>query len=127
AHHRIQRGLDLPIDGAPVRLLESAPEVTRVALLADDYPGLAPRMLVHEGDVVRRGQPLFEDRHATDVRFVAPGAGRVIGVHRGERRSLRSVVIHLGPAEREGEPGPEHLMPLESHAEASSTLDREAL
>src|SRR5690606_6260288 len=57
----------------------------------------------------------------------APGAGRVIGVHRGERRSLRSVVIHLGPAEREGEPGPEHLMPLESHAEASSTLDREAL
>jgi Na+-transporting NADH:ubiquinone oxidoreductase subunit A len=127
AHHRIQRGLDLPIDGAPARRVDDAPEVTRVALLADDYPGLKPRLLVHEGEEVRRGQPLFEDRSASEVRFTSPGAGRVIGVHRGERRALRSVVVHLDPAEVRGEVGPEHLMPLEAQGEASVTMARDAL
>ncbi|NLY93977.1 MAG: Na(+)-translocating NADH-quinone reductase subunit A [Myxococcales bacterium] len=126
AHHRIRKGLDLPIDGAPARRFEEVTRVDRVALLADDYPGLSPRLLVTEGEEVMRGQPLFEDRH-TGVRFVAPGAGRVIGIHRGERRVLHSVVVHLALAEREGAGEDAPAVALGSYAAASRAMERAAL
>jgi Na+-transporting NADH:ubiquinone oxidoreductase subunit A len=52
-------------------------------------------MLVAPGDRVALGQPLFEDKKNPGVRTTSPGAGRVIELHRGERRALISVVIEL--------------------------------
>jgi Na+-transporting NADH:ubiquinone oxidoreductase subunit A len=102
--HRIKKGLHLPISGAPEQVLDRAPRVTRVALLGDDYPGLRPRLHVVEGDRVKRGQLLFEDRAVPGVRHTAPGAGTVIAINRGPRRVLQSVVIRLSDAEQAGEP-----------------------
>ena len=34
--HRIQKGLDLPIRGAPEQVLPPAPPITRVGLMGDD-------------------------------------------------------------------------------------------
>ncbi len=115
ALHRIKKGLDVPIAGAPEQVVNDGRRVTRVALLADDYPGMKPRMLVEEGDTVRRGQVLFEDRKLPGVRHTAPGAGRVVGVYRGARRALRSVVIHLSESEQAGSPGDDELVELESY------------
>jgi Na+-transporting NADH:ubiquinone oxidoreductase subunit A len=55
-------------------------------------------MLVGPGDRVALGQPLFEDKKNPGVRTTSPGAGRVIELHRGERRALTSVVIELDEA-----------------------------
>ena len=77
--------------------------VTRVAVVADDFPGMKPRMLIEEGENVLRGQPLFLDRKNEGVIHTAPAAGRVIGIHRGARRVLQSVVIDLSDSERSGE------------------------
>lgn len=52
-------------------------------------------MLVAPGDAVRRGQPLFQDKKNEGVRYTAPAAGRVVELHRGERRALVSVVIEV--------------------------------
>ena len=60
--HYIRKGLDLPITGAPKQEAHDGPEISRVALMADDYPYMKPKMLVKEGDSVKRGQPLFDDR-----------------------------------------------------------------
>ena len=100
--HKIARGLDLPIRGTPSAELDSAPACTRVAVLADDYVGMKPRMAVQVGDTVQRGQLLFEDRKNPGVRFTAPGAGEVAAIHRGARRALRSVVIALAPNDQDG-------------------------
>ncbi len=91
--HRIDRGLDLPIAGAPEPLIEPARSATQIALLADDYPGLKPGMAVQPGDPVRRGQRLFYDKSAPDIAFTSPLDGHVVAIHRGERRRLLSVVI----------------------------------
>ena len=66
--HYIPRGLDLPISGAPAQSINTAKAVRRVAVVADDYPFMKPKMLVKEGDQVKRGQALFEDRKATTVK-----------------------------------------------------------
>jgi Na+-transporting NADH:ubiquinone oxidoreductase subunit A len=106
--HRLRRGLDVPISGAPEQRVEEGPAVRRVAVMAEDYPGMRPRMQVAEGDTVVRGTPLFEDRGNPGVRYTAPGAGRVVAVNRGERRVLQSVVIELGEADADpGSAAPE--------------------
>lgn len=78
-----------------------APAVGRVAALGLDIHGLKPTMLVAPGDRVALGQPLFEDKKNPGVRHVAPGAGRIVEMHRGERRALISVVIELDGASPE--------------------------
>jgi len=95
AVHRVKRGLDLPISGAPQQTIDVAQPVTEVAILARDYVGAQLRALVEEGAKVRLGQPILEDRKNPGVRLVSPGAGRLKAIHRGERRALLSVVIEL--------------------------------
>jgi Na+-transporting NADH:ubiquinone oxidoreductase subunit A len=89
----IKRGLDLPIAGKPVQQIELAAQTSRVALVGDDYVGMKPTMMVAEGDQVRRGQPLFEDKKIPGVLFTAPAAGRVVEVVRGAKRKFESLVI----------------------------------
>lgn len=92
---KIRKGLDLPISGACEQVVEDGPPITRVALLGPDYLGLRPTMAVAEGDTVKLGQLLFEDKKAPGVRFTSPGSGRVGAINRGAKRALLSVVIEL--------------------------------
>jgi Na+-transporting NADH:ubiquinone oxidoreductase subunit A len=66
-----------------------------------------------EGERVLRGQTLFTDRTHPAIRFVAPAAGVVTHLHRGERRALRAVVIGL---EGEGD------VPLEGSGDLPARL-----
>jgi Na+-transporting NADH:ubiquinone oxidoreductase subunit A len=114
AVHRIRRGLDLPIPGAPQQVIHEGPALTRVALLGADHPGLRARLHVEEGETVRRGQLLFEDRANPGVHFTSPAAGRVCAVRRGHRRVLESVVVELSTGERSGSPSDGELVAFES-------------
>ncbi|WP_144210907.1 Na(+)-translocating NADH-quinone reductase subunit A [Shewanella donghaensis] len=89
----IKRGLDVPIVGEPQQVIESATKPTRVAVLGEEYVGLKPTMLVEEGDFVKKGQALFQDKKTPGVFFTAPASGEVIAINRGEKRLLLSVVI----------------------------------
>lgn len=101
---RIKRGLDLPIAGRPEQNLEAAPAVRQVALLGPDYVGMKPTMLVQEGDRVRLGQTLFEDKKTAGVRYASPATGTVSAIHRGAKRVLHSVVIDVdAQAEADGD------------------------
>jgi len=115
ALHRIDKGLDLPIAGEAVQVIREQRMPDRVAVVADDFPGLKAAMRVAEGDTVRRGQKLFEERKNPGVFHTAPGAGRVIGIYRGARRVLQSVVIHLSEGERLGKPGEREIERFEAY------------
>ena len=113
--HVIKKGLNLPIKGQPKQEVQQGDAVGRVAVVADDYPFMKAKMLVAEGDTVRRGQRLFEDRKNPGVFFTAPGAGTVTAVNRGDKRALVSVVIELSESERKGSPTDDELQTFESY------------
>ncbi|CNL79815.1 Na(+)-translocating NADH-quinone reductase subunit A [Yersinia kristensenii] len=92
---KIKKGLDLPIAGAPAQVIEEGPAIHHVALLGEEYVGMRPSMLIQEGDWVKKGQPLFEDKKNPGVIFTAPASGKVSAINRGERRVLQSVVIDI--------------------------------
>ncbi len=98
---KIRRGLDLPISGAPQQTIHDAPSASSVALLGPDYMGMKPTMLVREGERVKLGQALFNDKKIPGVQYTSPGAGVVKAINRGERRVLLSVVIELDGDEAE--------------------------
>ncbi|WP_420335375.1 Na(+)-translocating NADH-quinone reductase subunit A [Roseibium sp.] len=92
---KLKKGLDLPITGAPVQELSDERKTNSAAVLAADYIGLKPRLLVGEGDTVGVGTPLFFHKDTPDVMIVSPVAGRVRAINRGARRVLISVVIDI--------------------------------
>ncbi|MEM9173655.1 MAG: Na(+)-translocating NADH-quinone reductase subunit A [Myxococcota bacterium] len=112
--HKIEKGLDLPIPGKPLQVVRGTSPCSRVAVMADDFPGMKPRMHVAAGDTVKRGQLLFEDRKMPGVLHTAPGAGRVLAINRGDKRALQSVVIELSEGEREGNPGDDEFQTFEN-------------
>ncbi len=102
AVHKIKKGLSLPIGGEPEQAIDEARSPTHVALIAADYHGLKPTMHVKEGDTVRRGQLLFDDKKTPGVRYNALAGGKITAINRGARRALQSVVIELDEDERAG-------------------------
>jgi len=90
----IKKGLNLPISGVPEQVIESR-ETSTVALIGFDYVGMKPKMLIEEGQQVRLGQPMFQDKANPEVVFTAPGTGLIEAVTRGHRRALQSIVIRL--------------------------------
>ncbi|MHC4444000.1 MAG: Na(+)-translocating NADH-quinone reductase subunit A [Planctomycetota bacterium] len=100
--HSTTKGLDLPITGKPIQKIDIGRPITRVALMAEDYVGMRPKLYVNPGDKVKRGQLLFEDKKTPWVRYISPAAGTFIAINRGQRRVLQSVVVQLSDSERQG-------------------------
>ena len=73
--HTIKKGLDLPITGKPAPRVEDGRSISRVGVVAPDYPLMKPRMHVNVGDSVQCGQVIFEDRKSEGVVFTAPAEG----------------------------------------------------
>jgi len=93
---KISRGLDVPISGAPEQKVYGSPNPTKtVAVIGRDFVGLKPTMRVTEGDEVKIGDVLFEDKKNPGVKFTSPGHGVVRTINRGARRVLQSVVIDV--------------------------------
>ncbi len=113
----IRKGLDLPVSGIPEAVIHDGPSIEHVAVLGEEYVGMRPTMRVREGERVKKGQVLFEDKKNPGVLFTAPAAGEVIAINRGAKRVLQSVVIKVG--------GDEAISFASHPAEAFSSLSRE--
>ncbi|WP_210396417.1 Na(+)-translocating NADH-quinone reductase subunit A [Motiliproteus sediminis] len=92
---KINKGLDLPIAGAPRQTIVDGAEVRSVAVIGTDYVGMKPTMAVREGDRVKLGQVIFTDKKTPGVKYTAPASGVVSAINRGEKRALQSVVIEI--------------------------------
>ena len=96
---KIKKGLNIPINGEPTEEINDSKKSRSVAILGDDYIGMKPTMLVEEGDEVKLGQALFEDKKNPGVLFTSPAGGKIESINRGDRRALQSVVIEIAKDE----------------------------
>ncbi|MCA9218346.1 MAG: Na(+)-translocating NADH-quinone reductase subunit A [Planctomycetales bacterium] len=99
--HEIKKGLNVPLAGMPKQSVVDGPKVGSVGLVADDYVGMKPTMLVQVGDRVKLGQPVFEDKKTSGVLYTSPGAGTVQSINRGAKRKFESIVIELDGDDQE--------------------------
>ncbi len=93
---KIKKGFDIALAGKPdVDIVNVKPSAT-VALYPLEFDGLRQRLKVAEGDVVKRGSELMEDKGNVDFKLRAPAAGKVVSVVRGARRFVEKIVIEVG-------------------------------
>ena len=100
---KISKGLDLPISGAPLNIVSDQPKVSSVALLSNDFVGMKPTMLVKEGDSVKAGQKIFEDKKNIGVFYTSPCGGIVKNINRGDKRKFLSIELDIDDTNEEFE------------------------
>ena len=98
--YAIKKGLDLPISGDPENRIAPAGAISRVAVLGIDFIGMKPSMEIAEGDSVRLGQTLFNDKKNPGVRYTSPAGGTIESIVLGPRRVLQAVIIRVDEEEQ---------------------------
>lgn len=97
----IKKGYRFRMAGEPSSGLAELPDPPQVALLPEHIPHIKPRLSVAEGDKVRIGSLLFEDKQEPRFKFLSPGGGTVAKIQFGPRRVVQAVVIDR---DTDGEP-----------------------
>ena len=87
-------GLDVPLHGSVKNNNLDTIYTKFSAVLADDYFGLKPKILVREGDHILKGAPLLEDKTNPGFTVNSPVNGVIHEINRGEKRALVSIVIN---------------------------------
>ena len=90
---RLHKGLDLRLKGeAQKKVLQTLGEEV-ISVKPSDFRNMVPKLLVAEGDAVKAGQLLFQDKKRPQIGFSSPVSGKVKAIVRGEKRKLLAVEI----------------------------------
>lgn len=90
---KLTRGLDVQLDGAAKLTDGQVVKPAVYQVIPDHFAGIKPHLLVREGDSVKVGSPLFNDKTFEQMLFTAPVSGKVTAIVRGERRKVLSINI----------------------------------
>ncbi len=90
---RVKKGHDLKLVGKPTKQLDTINFGPIVKLHPVEFPGIKPKLLVKEGDAVKKGSPIFFDKNHPEIMFTSPIGGRIEKIVFGERRRIEIVEI----------------------------------
>ncbi len=99
AHIKIVKGLNIPISGQPIKKMGQIPNPKQLALDLKSFDEISFKLLAKEGDLVKIGQPLAEDKNSPGRLFVSPAAGIISEVRRGLKRRLEAIIIDVSETE----------------------------
>lgn len=92
---RLKKGLDIKLLGEADQVKVDSKTPTMVALKPSDFHGLIPKVVIKEGEKVKRGEVVFYDKYNKDIKFVSPVSGTLAEVIRGEKRRILEVRIKV--------------------------------
>ena len=90
---KLHKGLDIHLQGKAEEKKLQLKSNGRYALVPDDFEGVTPRVVVHEGDKVKAGDALFVNKLYPEVKFASPVSGTIREVVRGERRKVLCIRV----------------------------------
>ena len=90
---KIRKGFNLNLNGEANKILSESERSKTYALKPTDFFCFKPKLLVKEGDKVKKGTPLFFSKDNPRIHLVSPVAGEILAISRGEKRKILEVVI----------------------------------
>ena len=120
---KLRRGLDIKLAGGAEKRLFAPSKSGRYALQPADFPGVTPRVVVKEGDTVRAGDALFQNKACPEVKFASPVGGTVTAIMRGERRKVLYVEVTADGKQEAADFGKKDVSALDGHAVVSAILE----
>jgi Na+-transporting NADH:ubiquinone oxidoreductase subunit A len=116
ADFNINKGFDIKLAGRPATDVTDLSASRLVSLYPLDFIGVKQRLKVSEGDTVKRGAELLEDKRNEAFKLCAPAGGTVKSIIRGHRRFVERITIEVGgdeQAEDFGQHAPDEISGLE--------------
>lgn len=98
-HLKIKKGLDVPLSNPPQGEVQDLEKSETVGLDLSLFSNLRLRLLVNEKDSVKIGQPIVEDKVIGQRVFISPASGTIKEIVRGDKRSIKTVVIKVNDNE----------------------------
>lgn len=96
---KLRKGLDIRLIGVAEKVIVDLPLPSTVSILPSDFHGMTPKMVAKEGDRVKAGDVIFNDKYNEPVKFVSPVSGTVKAIVRGEKRRIIEVTILVDSAQ----------------------------
>ncbi len=96
---KVKKGWQFKIAGQPSQRIFDRPAGSYLAAVPHVLPFIKPRLQVKEGDSVKIGSVLFEDKKLAALKFLSPGCGTISGISYGPRRVVREIIIELNDNE----------------------------
>lgn len=93
---RSKKYLELPLPLSPEGDIKTLDPPKKVGLDVSEHVGVRFQLLKKEGENVLEGEPVLQDKHCPVRQFVAPIAGKIVEIQRGEKRRILTVVIERG-------------------------------
>jgi Na+-transporting NADH:ubiquinone oxidoreductase subunit A len=90
---RISKGLSIKIKGSAEKKIENLPRASTYAFNLNDFHLTVPKLILREGDSVKRGTPIFHVKSNEKLNFASPVSGTVKEIVRGERRKVYNIII----------------------------------
>ncbi len=94
---RTKRGANIKIKGQAEKILATSPITETFALYPDDFLHLIPKLLLREGDAVKKGTPIFYSKANPDIQVVSPVGGTIESIVRGAKRKIEKIIIKASP------------------------------
>ena len=99
AEFKIRKGFDIKVTGKPDPSIEEYAPPQLFAVYPSEFEGVKPRLKVAEGDRIKRGDVLFENKKNEKMLFRSPCGGTVQAVNLGARRFPVEILIERAPEE----------------------------
>ena len=90
---KLKKGLDIRLIGAANKVKAEVAMPKMVSVKPSDFHGMTPKMLVKEGQEVKAGTIIFQDKYNEPIKFSSPVSGKVEEIVRGEKRRILEVLI----------------------------------
>jgi Na+-transporting NADH:ubiquinone oxidoreductase subunit A len=90
---RIKGGQRFRIKHAPLSDRDQLDAPETVGVTPRGIRGLKPKVVVKEGEAVKRGSVLFHDKKRPDVKWTSPAGGTIKELRWGPRRKLEAIVV----------------------------------
>ena len=120
---KLRKGLDIHLQGKAEETKLTLKGNGHYALVPDDFEGVTPKVVVHEGDSVRAGDALFVNKQHPEVRFASPVSGRVTAVERGERRKVLCIRVDADADQQFVDFGKKDLSKMDGKAVVNALLE----
>jgi Na+-transporting NADH:ubiquinone oxidoreductase subunit A len=91
----LNKGFNIKIKGAAAKSFFTDTRIESYSIQPGNFNGIAPipYVEVNIGDKVKAGDVLFYDKKKAEIKFVSPVSGIVKNIIRGDRRSIKEIVI----------------------------------
>ncbi|MCF7850000.1 MAG: Na(+)-translocating NADH-quinone reductase subunit A [Kiritimatiellales bacterium] len=93
ADFKVKKGLDIKVLGKPAPTVQECARPQLFSVYPSEFEGIKPRLKVAEGDSVRQGDVLFENKKDEQMLFRSPCSGTVKAIKLGARRAPQEIII----------------------------------